>query len=251
MLPERMTDSRDTPQATSPFTAAGVMRGVRQSLPLAASVFVYGLIFGLLAKTASLTMAEAMLMSGFVFSGSAQMVAVNGMAGGQVPTGAAFLTIGTTILLLNARYLLYGAALRPWLGGVPAPHAYVTLAVLGDGNWILSLKAEREGERDAGFIFGSGAAMFVPWLVGTFAGMTAGAFAADPRAFGLDFMLIAFSAALAAGLIRGRGDLAVLAVAVIAAVAADRLIGAGYAVISAALAGGLTAWLRFREPASP
>jgi predicted branched-subunit amino acid permease len=245
-----MTDSPDLPQASSPFTTAGILRGVRQSLPLAASVFVYGAIFGLLAKTASLTIAEAMLMSAFVFSGSAQMVAVNGMTGGQVPGGAAFLAIATTILLLNARYLLYGAALRPWLGGTPPLQAYGTLAVLGDGNWILSMKAEQEGERDAGYVFGSGAAMFVPWLGGTLTGMLAGGFAANPRALGLDFMLVSFSAALCVGLLKTRGDLAVLVAAVAAAVAADRLIGPGFSVIAAAVAGGITGWVRFREPAA-
>jgi predicted branched-subunit amino acid permease len=247
ILPIRMADSPDLPQAPSPFTAAGVLRGAAQSLPLAASVFVYGVIFGLLAKTASLTVAEAMLMSGLVFSGSAQMVAVNGMTGGQVPSGAAFLAIATTILLLNARYLLYGAALRPWLGGNSPLQAYGTLAVLGDGNWILSMKAEKDGERDAGYVFGSGAAMFVPWLAGTLAGMLAGGFAANPRALGLDFMLIAFSGALCVGMLKARSDLAILLAAVAAAVAADRLVGPGFSVIAAAVAGGITGWTRFRE----
>jgi predicted branched-subunit amino acid permease len=252
-----MTDSPTDPQAASersgppPFTLAGVRRGVVASLPLATSVLVYGVIFGLLAKTAAMTIAEAMLMSALVYSGSAQMVAVNAMEGGGLPMGTAMFAMVVAILLLNARYLLYGAALRPWLGTAPPLQAYGTLAVLGDGNWILSMKAEREGERDAGFVFGSGAAMFVPWLGGTLIGMKAGAFATDPRQLGLDFMLISFSAALCVGLLRGRGDLAVLAAAIVGATVADRILGAGYAVIAAAAAGGLTAWLRFREHDGP
>jgi predicted branched-subunit amino acid permease len=256
MVERRMTDSRQEPQASTagtaaPFTLAGIRRGIVQSLPLAASVLVYGIIFGLLAKTASMTITEAMLMSALVFSGSAQMVAVNGMPGGALPTGAALLAITVTIVLLNARYLLYGAALRPWMGQSPALQAYGTLAVLGDGNWILSMKAEQAGERDAGFVFGSGASMFVPWLCGTFIGMLAGGVAANPKALGLDFMLIAFSAALGIGLLKGRNDVAILAVAIAAAVGAERLIGPGYAVIAAAAAGGLTGWSRYRAGNTP
>ncbi len=245
---QRMTDSAadpqgpDRPNATTPFTLAGVRRGAAASLPLAASVFIYGVIFGLLAKTAAMSVAEALLMSALVYSGSAQMVAVNAMDAGRLPVGTAMFAMVVAILLLNARYLLYGAALRPWLGGLPAHQAYGTLAMLGDGNWILAMKAEREGERDAGFVLGSGVAMFAPWLAGTVIGMAAGGFAADPRLLGLDFMLIAFSAALGFGLLKGRADVAVFAAAIVGATAADRLLGSGYAVIAAAAAGGATAW---------
>jgi predicted branched-subunit amino acid permease len=230
----------------APFTAAGIRRGAVQALPLAASVLVYGMVFGLLAKTAAMSFAEAMLMSTFVYSGSAQVVAVSAMESGRIPTGAAAFAVMTTIVLLNARYLLYGAALHPWLGRVSPLQAYATLVVLGDGNWVLSMKAAQEGEKDAGYVFGSGVAMFVPWLMGTTIGMLAGAFAANPRSLGLDFMLVAFSAALMAGLVKGRSDMAVLASATLAAIAADRLLPAGLAVLTAAAAGGLTGWLRFK-----
>jgi predicted branched-subunit amino acid permease len=253
MIALRMAESSADPQdaAAPPFTLAGVRRGIRAALPLAASVFVYGVIFGLLAKTAAMTVAEALLMSALVYSGSAQMAAVNAMESGRIPAGAAMFAMIVAILLLNARYLLYGAALRPWLGRSPPLQAFGTLAVLGDGNWILAMKAEREGERDAGFVFGSGAAMFVPWLAGTLVGMSAGSFAADPARLGLDFMLAAFSAALCVGMIRSRGDVAVLVAAVAGAAAADMLLGASYAVIAAATAGGVVAWLRFPARRQP
>jgi predicted branched-subunit amino acid permease len=78
--------------------------------------------------------------------------------------------------------------------------------------------------------------------------MMDGGFAANPRALGLDFMLIAFSGALCIGLLKARADLAVLLAAVAAAVAAERLMGPGFSVIAAAMAGGATAWVRFRDP---
>jgi len=93
------------------FTAAGLRRGYLAAQPLALGVFVYGVTFGLLARNAGLSIIEAVLMSATVYSGSAQTATVSGIAAGA-GIGASVVTI----LMLNARYLLYGAAWRPWLG---------------------------------------------------------------------------------------------------------------------------------------
>jgi predicted branched-subunit amino acid permease len=60
-----------------------------------------------------------------------------------------------TIMIVNARYVLYGAAMRPWLASVSPLKCYGSLFILGDGNWILSMKAHADGERDVGFFLGS------------------------------------------------------------------------------------------------
>jgi predicted branched-subunit amino acid permease len=51
---------------------------------------------------------------------------------------------------------------------------------------------------------------------------------------------------LAAGMFNGRTQMPVLLVAIAASVIADRWLPPGWAVMSAGLAGGLTAWLRFK-----
>ncbi len=243
-----------TPDQTSPAvdpavpaTFAGFRRGYVTAQPLAIGVLLYGMAFGLLAREAQFTLAEALAMSGFVYSGSAQLVAVNAMRGGSVPGGAAMIAVAGTILLLNARYMLYGAALRPWLGGAPFWTVYPALAVLGDGNWILSMKAHADGERDAGYVLGSGLAMFIPWLAGSWIGLSAGGLIRNPDALALDFLLVSFSAAMGVGMFKGRGDLKIVAVAVLAAALADRFLIAGSAILCAGLAGGVTAWLSFRQ----
>ena len=236
----------DQPAITAPpFSLAGMRRGIAASQPLAIGVFVYGAAFGLLAREALLSLPEALLMSAVVYSGSAQLVAVSSMDQGTVPAGAAAAAILATILLLNARYVLYGAALRPWLGNLPAHQAYPTLAVLGDGNWMLSMKASAAGEDDAGYVFGSGLAMFLPWLGGTWLGSSAGALIAHPAAIGLDFLLVAFSAAMGFGMFKGRSDFKIIAAASVAALLTERLISGGAAILAAGLAGAGVAWFTF------
>jgi predicted branched-subunit amino acid permease len=233
--------------SAAPTTFAGFRRGFVTAQPLGVGVLLYGMAFGLLAREAQFSLAEALAMSGFVYSGSAQLVAVNAMRGGAVPGGAAMIAVAGTILLLNARYMLYGAALRPWLGGASGWTVYPALAVLGDGNWILSMKAHAEGERDAAYVLGSGLAMFIPWLAGSWIGLSAGGLIRNPDALALDFLLVSFSAAMGVGMFKGRGDLKIVGVAAVAAALADRFLMSGSAILCAGLAGGLTAWLSFRD----
>ena len=174
-----------------PFTFAGVRHGFLRAQPMALGILFYGVVFGVLAASAGLTTLESLLMSATVYSGSAQLAALQAWSASPL-----VLPLAAAVLMMNARYILYGAALRPWLGGL-APHkVYPTLYFLGDGNWALSMKEHAEGRTDAGFVLGSGFAMFMPWLLGTAIGHLGGSLVADPAAFGLDFMLAAFSTAL-------------------------------------------------------
>jgi predicted branched-subunit amino acid permease len=226
------------------FSAPGLRRGFIAAQPLAFGVFIYGVTFGLLAVNAGLSILEAMLMSITVYSGSAQIATVSGIAAGA-GIGASVVTI----LMLNARYLLYGAALRPWLGEATAAQAYSSLYFLGDSNWVLSMKAHAGGESDAGFIFGSGIAMFIPWVGGTVFGSVANEWVADPKLLGLDFLLVTFCTAMGIGLVKGRHDLLPVGVAVGVALVVDRFAPGGWTIVAAGLAGAMTGFFRTEDPA--
>jgi 4-azaleucine resistance transporter AzlC len=218
------------------FTYPGVRRGFIASQPLAFGVFVYGITFGVLALGSGLSLAEALFMSLTVYSGSAQTAAI-----GAIATGAGVLATVVTVVLLNARYVLYGAALRPWLGGTTPLQAYASLYLLGDGNWVLSMKAHESGESDAGYVLGSGLSMFLAWMAGTLAGGLAGGWIPNPKALALDFLLVTFCAAMMVGMFRARSSLWPAAAALVAALAADRYFAGGWPIIAAGLSGSLVA----------
>ena len=220
------------------FTLAGIRRGYVRATPLALSTIVYGFTFGVLAAEAKLSTLEAVLMSAVVYSGSAQLAALQGWSLEKL-----LLPLMATILVVNARYMLYGATLRPWLGGLPASRVYPSLFLMGDHNWALAMSAHAEGEDDAGFLFGSGLAMFVPWTLGTLIGHLGGAAVADPARFGLDFMLVALAAGMAIAFWRGRVSLMPGLVALAVALALHRFVSAGWVVVAAGLAGGAVAFV--------
>ena len=70
-------------EAATTFTSAGVRRGFLQGQPLAPGAFIYGMVFGVLASERGLAWLEALLMSVFVYSGSAQLAALHGWSNSQ------------------------------------------------------------------------------------------------------------------------------------------------------------------------
>lgn len=227
------------------FTFAGVREGFFAAQPLAPGVAVYGLVFGVLAGEAQLSWLEALLMSSFVYSGSAQIAALQVWS-----SSPALLPLIATILVMNARYLLFSAALQPWLSGVRPGQAYASLFFLGDGNWVLSTRHHAGGHSDAGYVLGSGVAMFLPWTLGTLAGHLLGALVSNPARLGLDFMLVAFSAAMGLAMWRGRGDWLPALAAGLVALALWRLVPGAWYIVGAGLAGAGVAALRYRPPAA-
>jgi predicted branched-subunit amino acid permease len=226
------------------FTRAGMRRGFFRSQAFSIGIFVYGLAFGLVAAQALLTIVQALAMSMAIYSGSAQLAAVGVLASSHGPALVTAWVLFATIIVINARYILYSATLRPWMVHLSPLQAYGTLFFLGDGSWLLSMKAFEEGERDAGFVFGASIGAFVAWMVGTWLGCIAIGLAPDPRKLGLDFFLTAFAAAMMVGMIKGRRDYGVILVAAVVAMVTARMANFGAAVVASGLAGGLIAYLR-------
>jgi predicted branched-subunit amino acid permease len=227
-----------TAQRRTIFTRRGIVSGATQSLVLAPSVFAFGCAFGIMAAASGLTLAEAMLMSAWVNAGSAQMAVLQIWAE-PIPLA----TLCLTVLAMNARYVLLGAALHPWLAHLPPHQTYPSLYVLGDGNWALALRAFSTDRADAGFLLGSGLVMFATWQISTTAGHLFGQVLGDPKRFGIDFMVAAFFACMAVAFFRSARGVAPLIIAVVVSIVVERLIPGPWYIFAGALAGSLAgAW---------
>lgn len=214
-----------------PFTSAAVKRGFILAQPLAMGGFVYGMVFGVLAAEAKLSGLEAVLMSATVYSGSAQIAAL------QVWTiSPHVLPLVATVIVMNLRYVLYSATLRPWIGGLGPARVYPILCIVGDTSWALSMAERAKGHEDAGFLLGAAASMFLPWTLGTLVGHWGGTLVHNAAALGLDFMLVALSAAMGLTMWRGRADVAVVVTAAVVAIGASQVVAAGWVIVAAAVA---------------
>jgi len=153
-----------------------------------------------------------------VFAGASQFAAV-----GMVASGFAWPAIVVLTALVNARHLLYSAALAPWLRGESLIKRLLVAHVLTDESFALSsVHFQRLGQSDPnGYWIAAIGSTFIPWNVATVIGVLGGQFIPDPRALGLDIVFPAAMAGLAVGLAHGRREVA----AALAGVACAVLIG--------------------------
>jgi 4-azaleucine resistance transporter AzlC len=229
--------------ATAPeapgFGLAGLRLGAAAAAPVALGVAVYGLVYGMLAGQAGMTLAEAGCMSALVFAGASQFVALD-MWVQPLPVAA----LARTALVVNLRHVLMGAALGPHLAGAGPLRAYGSMFFLVDEGFALAAAYHARGGRGTSFLLGTGLVLHVAWLGSTLAGHAAGALVPDPARYGLDFAFTAAFLALLAGLWRGRGDAAVWLAAAGAAVAGQHLLPGKWYILAGGLAGGLVGLAR-------
>ena len=172
-------------------------------------------------------------MSLIVFAGAAQFAAVGYVVGGLAWPGVILLTA-----LLNARHLLYSAALAPRLKEIPAPRRALMAHLLTDEAFALSLgHFSRIGRTDErGYWVAAIGSTWIPWNLATLAGVTLGGQIPDPARFGLDVVFPAAMIGLAVGLVGGRRELVAACSGAVVAVAVSLAFGPGIGIV----AGGLT-----------
>ncbi|WP_111415383.1 AzlC family ABC transporter permease [Billgrantia lactosivorans] len=217
---------------------AGVLSGVRRMAPLSLFVVVFGLAFGVAALSRGLSGLEALLMSALVFAGASQFAALE-LWGPEIP----LLPLIATTFAINARHLLMGAAIQPWLAQLPPTQRYASMVVMSDSNWAMAVADRQRGETNVGMLVGGGIALWLTWLAGTLLGVLFGSGIDAPERFGLDVIMGCF---LLAMLVGGRRDLSMLlpwSAAALAALAAMAWLPPHSHVIVGALAGGLAGLL--------
>ncbi|MBV1842105.1 AzlC family ABC transporter permease [Photobacterium ganghwense] len=169
------------------FSKKEVWNGFTQLVPLSFFVVVFGAAFGLAASQTGLDNTSSLLMSTLVFAGASQFAALD-LWGTEVPV----IPLMVTVFAINARHLLMGATLYPWLRHLPPAKRYGVMLLASDANWALSLNALSRGERGIGLLLGGGLALWSFWIVGTWLGLTFGNAIHDPVSLGLDMVMGCF-----------------------------------------------------------
>jgi 4-azaleucine resistance transporter AzlC len=209
-------------------------RLVVDGIGIAASAVAFGFVYGLAAQRAGLSPLDAVAMSVVVFAGAAQFAAI-----GYITGGLAWPAIVLLTGLLNARHLLYSAALAPWLRDIPLVRRALIAHLLTDEAFALSIahftRIGRTDER--GYWIAAIGSTFIPWNLATLAGVLIGQEIPSPERFGLDIVFPAAMVGLAAGLISGRREVVAAIAGAVLGVVVGLLVSPSVGIIAGGLLG--------------
>jgi 4-azaleucine resistance transporter AzlC len=198
--------------------------GMKAEIPILLGVIPFGMIYGVLARSAGIPPAAAQAMSAIVFAGSAQLISAQ-----LYGVGAPGLVIVLTASIINLRHTLYSASVQPYLRHLRPMWRWLLAYLLTDEAYAVTIMHYSQySVEDAHranthwFFLGAGLALWSTWQISTAVGIFLGA--QLPSRWPLDFAIALTFIALLVPNIQDRASLA------------------------AALAGGTAAILSFAMP---
>jgi predicted branched-subunit amino acid permease len=221
------------------FSRPAFFEGARDIAPMLVGIVPFGIVCGIGAIAAGASPAAALAMSMIMFSGAAQIIAVQ-----LLSAGAPFAVILLSCLVVSLRLVMYSAAMAPYLR--PLDHRWRSLLafLLTDQAFAGTLQRFRNSDdvrANASYFLGSGALLWITWQIATLAGIVAGQ--VIPASWQLDFVVPLCFLAVLVPLLRDRVSILVFAVASVAVIALDAiplrlsLICAGLLAIAAGVLG--------------
>jgi 4-azaleucine resistance transporter AzlC len=200
---------------------------MRAALPLAPAPFLFGLSFGVLAKTAGIGIVAATVMSATAFAGSAQFAVAT-----ILDDGGTVLAAILAAVFLNARYIAIGVSVAAIVPGSRLAR-FVEAQLIVDESWALS---GRSGRFEWPILAGAGLLLYVLWVAATALGSLAGGALDDPDALGFDAAFAVLFLALAAPYLRDARALQAAALAAAITLVLLPVAPAGVPIVAASVA---------------
>lgn len=193
--------------------------GFAEMLPACIGILPFGVVCGVGAAAAGASWLAALGMSAIIFSGAAQILAVQ-----LLSSGAPFAVIVLTCSVLGLRFLMYSAAMAPYLKGLPPRWQQALAFLLTDQAFASAIRrfnATDDPRGGAQHFLGCGVALYLCWQITSMIGYFAGNLI--PTSWSLEFAVPLVFIALVAPLLRNFPNVLAAVVAGIAVLALDGL----------------------------
>jgi 4-azaleucine resistance transporter AzlC len=209
-----------------------ILKATIDMLPFSLAVLPWGLLVGSLAIQRGFTPLEAQLTSTLVFSGAAQLVAIE-----LISENASLLSLMLTTFIISSRHFLYGLSMRDRLKTLPTMQRLVAGYTLTDQSFVLN-NHTKSFSSPLHITYGLAAAVSfgIAWNIWTFIGIVAGSYLPDLTNIGLDFAIAVTFIALVIPGIKTRSAVVAVVVAGVMSVVLE-LAQFNLALITAGLSG--------------
>jgi 4-azaleucine resistance transporter AzlC len=208
--------------------------GLWHMAPLMVGVVPFALLMGALAAHKGFGPLDMLLMSGIVFAGASQFVALD-LWHDPVP----ILAIVAATAMVNLRHVMMGAAMQPTMGRFGALQGLAALFLMADEIWALAMRRAAEGHLSPAYYFGLGLSLYLNWVFWTTLGTVIGGVIEEPARYGFDFAFTAIFLVLIVGMWRGRVSIAPLAASGLVALAAHAWLPGVWYILLGGVAGAL------------
>ena len=165
--------------------SAAFGNGMRAFAPLVIAVIPFGLVFGIVAAGSDVGPWLGGATSVVIFAGAAQLATLE-----LIDAGAVGAVVIATALVVNARHLMYSAALAPGFREFPATARFFLPYLLTDQAFAISVVQFDRSEDPVyrrWYFAGAGLSLWAIWQVVTIVGIVVGA--QVPASWSLEFAI--------------------------------------------------------------
>lgn len=159
--------------------------GFKSILPIISGIIPFGAVMGSAFAEAKLSFWQAMLMDSVVYAGASQLATTDLMK-----MNAAIFVVVATGLIINLRFLLYSAAMSPYLKDSRFLTKFFVAFTLTDQSYA-AMSANHDkiasNEEAISFYIGTAVCMLLTWHLSVIAGFIFGNFA--PASLSLDYAI--------------------------------------------------------------
>jgi 4-azaleucine resistance transporter AzlC len=201
------------------FLRSAFFDGIREMSPMLIGIVPFGMVCGVGAIAVGASPVAALAMSMIMFSGAAQIVAIQLLA-----ADAPFAVIVLSCLVVSLRLIMYSAAMAPYLRQLDNRWRVVLAYVLTDQAFAGTIQRFRDSDDlsgNASYFLGTGVLLWGTWQVSTLIGILAGQIV--PASWQLEFVVPLCFIAVLMPLLRDRVSLLVFVVSAVAVVALDAM----------------------------
>ncbi|WP_333861851.1 AzlC family ABC transporter permease [Clostridium sp.] len=155
------------------------------TIPVMLGYLSVGTAFGLLFERSGYNLWWAIFMSGAVYAGSMQFVAIN-----LLTSGVGFIQIALMTLFVNIRHIFYGLSFIDKFKGMGKKKIYMIFSLTDETYSLLCSSKPPEGVNNDWFLFCIAFFNQIYWIIGTIIGSLAGSLIKF-NTKGIDFAMIA------------------------------------------------------------